>query len=69
MGHTHTLSLEVLISSWISSPFPSVLAAQKQRACLVPPRPKKQTQKVLQYLSHQILRHMYGVLNVDERKN
>jgi hypothetical protein len=30
---------------------------------------KKGTQKVLQYLSHQILRYMYGVLNVDERKN
>jgi hypothetical protein len=24
---------------------------------------------VLQYLSHQILRHIHGVLNVDERKN
>jgi hypothetical protein len=36
------------------------------RACLVH---KKWTQKVLQYLSHQILRHMHGVLNVDERKN
>jgi hypothetical protein len=35
------------------------------RACLV----QKGTQKVLQYLSHQILRHMHGVLNVDERKN
>jgi hypothetical protein len=29
---------------------------------------KKWTQKVLQYLSHQILRHMHRVLNVDERK-
>jgi hypothetical protein len=30
---------------------------------------KKRTQKVLQYLSHQILRYMHGVLDVDERKN
>jgi hypothetical protein len=34
-------------------------------ACLVH---EKWTQKALQYLSHQILRHMHGVLNVDERK-
>jgi hypothetical protein len=29
----------------------------------------KREQKVLQYLSHQILRHIHRVVNIDERKN
>ena len=29
---------------------------------------EKFSQKVLQYSSHQILRYMHGVLNVDEKK-